>query len=126
MGQTCPTGGYRAVVKTSPAATPLDSAKDVRKVVAAGDGLMRCLPPPVKLSCSHALARPILLGVTQRAPSGRDAAKRLILRALSRTPHVASLHSDGEILPQTVGRDMSRPVAVTMGNVLAVRGLSRT
>ena len=31
--------GYRAFVKTSPAATPSDSAKDVRKGVAAGDGL---------------------------------------------------------------------------------------
>ncbi|MBQ1724955.1 MAG: hypothetical protein II022_03700, partial [Muribaculaceae bacterium] len=54
--------------------TPSDSAKDVRKVVAAGDGLMRCLPPPVKSAYSHTLVRPILLGVTQRAPSGRDAA----------------------------------------------------
>ena len=37
--KACPTGGYRAVVKSSPAATPSGRAKAVRKVVAAGDEL---------------------------------------------------------------------------------------
>ena len=46
---SCPTEGYHAIVKTSPAATPSESAKDVRKGVAAGDGLMRCLPSPSEI-----------------------------------------------------------------------------
>ena len=37
---SCSTGGYRAIVSTSPAATPLCRAKVVRKVVAAGDELL--------------------------------------------------------------------------------------
>ena len=55
-----------------PAATPSGRAKAVRKVVAAGDELLSRYHPPVKLTCSLGLARPILQGVIQRAPSGRD------------------------------------------------------